>query len=320
MRRSPMTKLGTQTPVIVTAAKATSLAASRRAAASTPAGIAIKTDTKVAESASWRETGTRSRRSRATGSRENSDRPISPRSSRPNQRTYCSCTGKSSPRLDLISRTCSADASVPAIKSTGSPGTSLTSTNTILATTHQIGTTATTRRNTYPIGIRPSRSYQSTIMSEPQKSGGVWQRGRGVRSPDPYLLRSLFEAQNHNLVAGQSGLTERNSAWSGERTPRPRCQTPPASGTPSSRRSDSTSEPDVPEVVEVRIPHLDAPELLAVRLDIRRVADDDERDLVHDHGLRLRVERLALLARRFLARLFYQPVVAGFAVHTPGSL
>jgi len=73
---------------------------------------------------------------------------MSPWSSRPNQRTYCSYTGRSSPRLDLMSRTCSADASVPAIKSTGSPGTSRTSTNTILATTHQIGTTATTRRNT----------------------------------------------------------------------------------------------------------------------------------------------------------------------------
>jgi len=67
-------------------------------------------------------------------------------------------------------------------------------------------------------------------MNDSLKSGGVWRRGRGVRSPDPYLLGSLFEAQNQNLVAGQSGQAECDSAWSGEGTPRPRRQTPPDFG------------------------------------------------------------------------------------------
>src|SRR5215831_5960675 len=112
MSRSPITKLGTHTPVMVTAAKAASLSAFRRAAATTPAGMAMSTDTNVADSASWSDTGTRSNRSRATGSREKSDRPMSPCRSRPNHRAYCSCTGRSNPRLDRISCTCSADASV----------------------------------------------------------------------------------------------------------------------------------------------------------------------------------------------------------------
>jgi len=52
MSRSPMTKLGTHTPVMVTAAKATLLTALRRVAAKTPAGMAMSTDTSVADSAS----------------------------------------------------------------------------------------------------------------------------------------------------------------------------------------------------------------------------------------------------------------------------
>src|SRR5215475_5463332 len=66
MSRSPITELGTHTPVMVTAAKAASLSALRRAAATTPAGMAMSTETTVADSASWSETGTRSSRSRAT--------------------------------------------------------------------------------------------------------------------------------------------------------------------------------------------------------------------------------------------------------------
>src|SRR5215469_13310741 len=53
-------------------------------------------------------------------------------------------------------------------------------------------------------------------------AGGV---GGGLRSPDPYLLR-VGEAEDRALVAGQSGHADRNSAWSGERTP-PRRQAPP---------------------------------------------------------------------------------------------
>src|SRR5215831_13707460 len=48
-------------------------------------------------------------------------------------------------------------------------------------------------------------------------AGGV---GGGVRSPDPYLLR-VGEAEDLALVAGQSGHVDRDSAWSGERTPPP---------------------------------------------------------------------------------------------------
>src|SRR5215475_4148570 len=66
MSKSPITKLGTQTPVMVTAAKVASLSAFRRAAATTPAGMAMRTDTTVADKASCSDTGTRSRRSRAT--------------------------------------------------------------------------------------------------------------------------------------------------------------------------------------------------------------------------------------------------------------
>ena len=52
--------------------------------------------------------------------------------------------------------------------------------------------------------------------------------GAGVRAPGPYLLGSFFEvgsffeAKNQNLVAGQSGPAECDSAWSGEETPQPR--------------------------------------------------------------------------------------------------
>jgi len=45
--------------------------------------------------------------------------------------------------------------------------------------------------------------------------------GAGAASVDPYLLRSFFEAQNHNLVAGQRGLAECDSAWSTEAAPAP---------------------------------------------------------------------------------------------------
>jgi hypothetical protein len=45
--------------------------------------------------------------------------------------------------------------------------------------------------------------------------------GAGVRSPDPYPLGRFFEAPNQNLVAGQSGGAECDSAWSGERAPAP---------------------------------------------------------------------------------------------------
>src|SRR5215468_2754716 len=313
MSRSPITKLGTQTPVMVTAAKAASLSAFRRAAATTPAGMAMSTDTTVADSASWSDTGTRSSRSRATGSREKSDRPMSPCRSRPNHRAYCSCTGRSNPRLDRISCTCSAEASVPAIRSTGSPGTSRTSTNTMLATTPPIGTITATRRTTHPTP-RCAPPYRETITNAPRKPGGTRRRGRRARAPDPYLLGSFSEAENHRLVARQSAAADGDSAWSGARARRPRLRVPPASR-PGRNQGTSPREPHVPEVIEVRIPNLDAPQLLAVRLDVRQVADHDQRHVVHDHGLGLRVEPLPLLEARFLARLFHQLVVGGIAVH-----
>src|SRR5881396_739749 len=101
-------------------------------------------------------------------------------------------------------------------------------------------------------------------MSNGPGSGGG-RRGRGVCSPDPYPLGSLSEAPNQNLVAGQSGQAECDSAWSGEHTPRPR-RPPPASRTSSLSRPASPREPHVPEVVEVRITHLDPAKPLAVRL------------------------------------------------------
>ena len=57
-----------------------------------------------------------------------------------------------------------------------------------------------------------------------------------MRSPGPYLLGSFFEAQDQNLVAGKSGVAECDSAWSGERIPRPR-RHPPASRSELERRN-----------------------------------------------------------------------------------
>src|SRR6266704_3272221 len=137
-------------------------------------------------------------------------------------------------------------------------------------------------------------------MNDSLKSGGVWRRGRGVRSPDPYLLGSLFEAQNQKSRGGPewpSGM-RLGVVWGGHPPPPP--PGPARLAHKALTLTASPREPHVPEVVEVRIAHLDAPKLFAVRLDIGRVAHDDERDLVHDHGLRRRVQRLALFERRRL--------------------
>ena len=40
-------------------------------------------------------------------------------------------------------------------------------------------------------------------------------------------MGSFSEAKNQNLVAGQSGPADRNSAWSGARTPAPADLRPP---------------------------------------------------------------------------------------------
>ena len=49
---------------------------------------------------------------------------------------------------------------------------------------------------------------------------GNWM-GAGAASADPCLLGRFFEAQNQNLVAGESGPGECDSAWSAEAAPAP---------------------------------------------------------------------------------------------------
>jgi hypothetical protein len=45
--------------------------------------------------------------------------------------------------------------------------------------------------------------------------------GRGALSRGPCLLRSFSEAKDQHLVAGSSGPTEGDSAWSRESAPLP---------------------------------------------------------------------------------------------------
>ena len=160
------------------------------------------------------------------------------------------CTGRSEPQAQIrISRTCSADASVPAINSTGSPGTSRTSTNTMLATTHQIGH----HRHHPPQHITPSESRpgrlpvnnHERITEVGRGSGG----GAGMRSPGPYLLGASSTTQTSISWRAKSGPAECDSSvvWGAQSPPPP--PDPVRLAHSELTRPSSTRQPHVPEVV-----------------------------------------------------------------------
>src|SRR5689334_17460506 len=130
-------------------------------------GSAMTSAISVAYRASSAVSGSRCASSWATGRRVHSDSPRSPRTARPSQPTYCTCSGRSSPSLARSSSMSLAYDVSASMSCTASPGISRGSVKTMNEAMSNDGTATTRRRARYRLStsaIEPGRHEASPVV------------------------------------------------------------------------------------------------------------------------------------------------------------